>query len=380
MFFKTTLSAALMLASGVAAAQNVVVRIGSVAPTSGAAAQSGKDNENGARLAIEQLNARGLSIGGSKAKFELVAEDDAADPKQGTAAAQKLADSKVNGVVGHQTSGTSIPASRIYSDAGIPQISPMATNPKYSRQGYKTAFRVVADDAALGNILGQYAVKSLNLKQIALIDDRTAYGQGLVEEFVKGVKSAGGNIIAQQYTSDKATDFASILTSIRASKPDLVFVGALYSTAGPLLRQMKQLGMRTKLMGGDGICTELLVPLAGGSIDDNQVYCADPGGIDPSQKVALDGFKEAYKKRYGIDPEFVSAYAYDAVNVMVDAMVRAGSPDPKVYLAALAKTSGFKGVTGLISFDEKGDLKDGAVTLYTFRKGVKEKLDVIRAK
>src|ERR1041384_8303150 len=169
--------------AGSAMAEDLVVKIGHVGPTSGPIAHLGKDNENGARMAIDELNAKGVTIGGKKAKFELLAEDDAGDPKQGTAAAQKLVDSKVNGVIGHLNSGTSIPASKVYSDAGIPQISPSATNPKFTRQGFKTTFRVVADDVHLGGTLGRYAVKELKGKSIVTIDDRTPYGQGVAEEF-----------------------------------------------------------------------------------------------------------------------------------------------------------------------------------------------------
>src|SRR5258706_13116512 len=153
--------AASMLVAGTAFAQDMVVKIGHVGPTSGGIAHLGKDNENGAKMAIDELNAKGVTIGGKKVKLELVAEDDAGDPKQGTAVAQKLVDSKVNGVIGHPNSGTSIPASKGYTDAGIPQISPSATNPKYTRQGFKTTFRVVADDVQLGGTLGRYPVKEL---------------------------------------------------------------------------------------------------------------------------------------------------------------------------------------------------------------------------
>ena len=202
--------------AGVASAQDMVVKIGHVAPTSGGIAHLGKDNENGARMAIDELNAKGVTIGGKKAKFELLAEDDGADPKQGTAVANKLVDAKVNGVIGHLNSGTSIPASKIYSDAGIPQISPSATNPKYTRQGFKTTFRVVADDVHLGGTLGRYAVKELKGKSIVTIDDRTAYGQGVAEEFSKAVKASGGAIQDAQFTTDKATDFTAILTAVKA--------------------------------------------------------------------------------------------------------------------------------------------------------------------
>jgi branched-chain amino acid transport system substrate-binding protein len=255
-------AAAVALLAGAVHAEDLVVKIGHVGPTSGGIAHLGKDNENGARMAIDELNAKGVMIGGKKAKFELLAEDDAADPKQGTAAAQKLVDEKVNGVIGHLNSGTTIPASKIYSDAGIPQISPSATNPKYTRQGFKTTFRVVADDVHLGGTLGKYAVQTLKGKTIAVIDDRTAYGQGVADEFEKGVKAAGGKVVKREFTNDKATDFTAILTSIKGTKPDLVFYGGMDAVAGPMLRQMKQLGISAKFMGGDGICTGELPKLA----------------------------------------------------------------------------------------------------------------------
>ncbi|WP_119354780.1 branched-chain amino acid ABC transporter substrate-binding protein [Azohydromonas sediminis] len=369
-------SAALILAGGVSA-QDLVVRIGHVGPTSGAIAHLGKDNENGARMAIEELNAKGVTIGGRKAKFELLAEDDAADPKQGTAAAQKLIDSKVNGVVGHLNSGTTIPASKLYFDAGIPQISPSATNPRYTRQGYKTAFRLVADDVHLGGTLGRYAVEQLKGQRIAVIDDRTAYGQGVADEFEKGVKSKGGNVVAREFTNDKATDFTAILTSIKGKNPDVVFFGGMDAVAGPMLRQMKQLGINAKFMGGDGICSGELPKLAAGTLADGQVICAEAGGVEGEFKASMDKFKAEYKKRFGIDVQLYAPYVYDAVLVMVAAMQRAGSADPAKYLPELQKTN-FKGVTGQISFDEKGDLKNGALTLFTYKGGKREQLAVVR--
>ena len=251
------------------APETMVVKIGHVGPTSGAIAHLGKDNENGARMAVEELNAAGVVIDGKKVTIELMAEDDAADPKQGTAVAQKLVDAKVSGVVGHLNSGTTIPASKIYSDAGIPQISPSATNPLYTRQGFKTAFRLVADDTQLGGALGKYAVGTLKAKNVAVIDDRTAYGQGVAEEFAKAVEAAGGKVVAKEFTTDKATDFNSILTTIKGKKPDVVFFGGMDAVAGPMLKQMKSLGIKAKFMGGDGICTTGLPELAGGTIVDD---------------------------------------------------------------------------------------------------------------
>ena len=376
--FNVVLAAAAVLLAGGASAQEVVVKIGHVAPTSGPIAHLGKDNEMGARMAVDELNAKGVTIGGKKAKFELLAEDDAADPKQGTAAAQKLVDSKVQGVVGHLNSGTTIPASKIYSDAGIPQISPSATNPKYTKQGFKTTFRVVANDEHLGGTLGKYAVNQLKGKAIAVIDDRTAYGQGVADEFEKGVKSAGGKTVGREFTNDKATDFTAILTSIKAKKPDIVFFGGMDAVAGPMLRQMKQLGITAKLMGGDGICTGELPKLAAGSMADEQVVCAEAGGVEGEQKAAMDDFKTRFKKKFNADVQIYAPYVYDAVMVMADAMVKAGSPEPAKYLPVLAKTNGYKGVTGNISFDEKGDIKNGALTMYTYKGGNRQQIAVVR--
>ncbi|MGK2900682.1 MAG: branched-chain amino acid ABC transporter substrate-binding protein [Burkholderiaceae bacterium] len=374
----TIVTAAAVLLGGAAYAQEVVVKIGHVAPTSGAIAHLGKDNENGARMAIDELNAKGVTIGGKKVKLEMLAEDDAADPKQGTAVAQKLVDAKVVGVIGHLNSGTTIPASKIYSDAGIPQISPSATNPKYTRQGFKTAFRVVADDVHLGSTLGKYAVKELKGKSIAVIDDRTAYGQGVAEEFTKAVKAAGGAIAETQFTTDKATDFTAILTQIKSKKPDVVFFGGMDAVAGPMIRQMKQLGINAKFMGGDGICTTDLPKLSGGAMGDGQVVCAEAGGVEGEQKVGMDKFKADYKKKFGIDVQIYAPYVYDAMNVLVAAMVKAGSADPKVYLPVLAKTAGYKGVTGTIAFDDKGDIKNGALTLYTYKGEKRDQIKVVR--
>ena len=364
-------------AAAVAAEQTV--RIGHVAPISGGIAHIGKDTENGVRMAIEQANARGLVIGGNKIKFELLAEDDAGDPRQATTVAQKLVDAKVNGVVGHLNSGTTIPASRIYNEAGIPQISPAATNPKYTQQGYSTAFRVVANDGQLGGALGRYAVDVLKASKIAVIDDRTAYGEGIATEFVKAAKKQSKNvsIVTQQFTNDKATDFNAILTAIKDKKPDLVFFGGLDAVAGPMLRQMKQLGINVKFVGGDGICTGEIAKLAGDALVDDQLICAEAGGVVDADKKGLDAFKLAFKKRFNVEVQIYSPYAFDAANAMIAAMQKANSVEPAKYLPQLAKIK-YKGVTGPVAFDAKGDVKDGTLTLYTYKGGKRTLLTVTK--
>ena len=376
-FPRLSLLALACLATPVLAADPLVVKIGHVAATSGSIAHLGKDNENGVRMALDELSAKGVSIGGRPVRFQLLAEDDAGDPKQGTAAAQKLVDAGVNGVVGHLNSGTAIPAAKIYSDAGIPQIAPSVTNPRYTRQGFKTTFRMVADDAQLGGTLGRYAVTTLKAKNIVVIDDRTAYGQGVANEFEKAAKAAGATIAKREYTNDKATDFTGILTSIKSAKPEVIFYGGMDAVAGPMLRQMKQLGVKAKFMGGDGVCTGELPKLAAGSIPDGDVICAIAGGVEGAQKPVMEKFKADFKKKFGTDVQIYSPYTYDATQVMVAAMVQAGSSDPAKYLPVLAKIS-HKGVTGTVAFDDRGDIRNGALTLYTYKGGAREELGVVR--
>ena len=372
----TIIAAAILSVAGTATAQEVV-KIGHSAAVTGPVSYFGKDTENGARMAIEALNARGVTIGGKKVRFELVAEDDGGDPKQATNVAQKLVDGRVNGVVGHETSGTTIPASKIYNQAGIPQISPSSTSPVYTKQGFNTAFRVVANDVQLGQALGHYAVQKMNARRVAVIDDRTAYGQGLVTEFSKGLRDQGANVVAREFTHDKASDFNAILTKIRAAKPDLVFFGGMSAVAGPMLRQMKQLGMNVKMMGGDGICSDEIHKLSGGVMADGQVFCAEAGGVDAAGKAGMDKFRADYKKRFGIDVQINAPYAYDAVMTMAEAMVKAGSSAPAKYLPVLAKIE-TKGVTGPIAFDARGDIRDGTITLYTFKGGRRTVLAVTK--
>ncbi|MQR00112.1 branched-chain amino acid ABC transporter substrate-binding protein [Glaciimonas soli] len=359
------------------AQQEEIVKIGHVGPLTGPSAHLGKDMENGAKMAIEELNTKGIMLDGKKAKFELLGEDDASDPKQGTAVAQKLVDAHVNGVIGHLNSGTTIPASKIYYDAGIPQISPASTNPKYTQQGFNSVFRVVANDGQLGGTLGKYAATTLKAKNVAVIDDRTAYGQGVASEFAKGAKAAGVNIVASQFTNDKATDFNAILTSIKGKNPDVIFFGGMDAVGGPMLRQMKQLGIKAKFMGGDGLCTTDLGKLAGDGLIDDQVICAEAGGVEDSGKKKMDAFKAAYLKKYGTDIKLYAAYSYDAVMTMADAMQKAKSADPKKYLPELAKIQ-HDGVTGHIAFDPKGDIKDGTLTIYTYKDGKRTQLAVTK--
>ncbi len=373
------LSALFLALPAASAMAQVDVIIGTASPLSGPGAHQGKDIENGARMAIDELNAKGIVLGGQKVRWRLMAEDDASDPKTGTAVAQKLVDAKVAAVVGHLNSGPTVPASKIYASAGVPQISPAATTPVYTRQGYKTAFRVVADDSLIGRTLAGYALTTLKAKRIAVIDDRTAFGQGLADEFLKELRKRGVSAVSRQFTNDKATDFSAILTQIRSKKPDLVFYGGMDAVAGPMLKQMKTLGVAVPLVSGDGVCSEKLPLLAGDALADGNVVCAVAGGVEGPREANYTAFLERYRQRYKMPVETYAPYAYDAVMVFAQAMQKAGSAQPARFLPQLGQLR-HEGVTGSIAFDAKGDLRDAAMTLYTYRQGKKVKLQVVRGK
>ncbi|ABM42105.1 amino acid/amide ABC transporter substrate-binding protein, HAAT family [Acidovorax sp. JS42] len=372
---KMTVAAAIAAVAGVAAAQGVtVVKIGNVAPMSGPQAHYGKDIENGVRMAIDDMNAKGVVIGGKKVKLELVNEDDASDPKQGTAAAQKLCDTKVAGVVGHLNSGTTIPASKVYNDCGIPHVTGAATNPSLTKPGYKTTFRIIANDNALGVGLAVYAAETLKLKTVAVVDDRTAYGQGVANVFKRAATEKGIKVVDEQFTTDKATDFMAILTAIKAKNPDGIFYGGMDPQGGPMLRQMEQLGMsNVKYFGGDGICTTELPKLAAGAKTIGNVICAEGGASLAKMPGGLE-WKKRYDAKYPGQYVLYSPYKYDATMLLVDAMKRAGSWDPKVYIPELQK-SNYKGVTANIRFEPNGELVNPAITLYGFKDGKKVPLN-----
>lgn len=375
MKLKITVAAAIAACSVVAFAQDVqVVKIGHVAPMSGGQAHYGKDNANGSLMAVEDLNAQNIVIGGKKIKFELMAEDDAADPKQGTAVAQKLCDAKVAGVVGHLNSGTTIPASKIYNDCGIPHITGAATNPNLTKPGYKTTYRIIANDNALGAGLALYAVDAMKLKTVAIIDDRSAYGQGVAEVFKKTALSKGMKVVDDQFTTDKATDFMAILTAIKSKNPDAIFYGGMDAQAGAMLRQMDQLNMsKVKFFGGDGICTTEIIKIASGAKSLDGVVCAE-GGASIAKMPGGPGWKAKYDAKYPNQFQIYSPFTYDATFVLVDAMKRANSTDPKVYTAKIGEAN-FKGVTANIAFESNGEMKNPSMTLSTYKDGKKVALN-----
>ncbi len=355
-----------------ASAGEVVIKIGSVAPLTGPQAHLGRDNANGTRLALEEINARGVLLAGKKVRFELISEDDQADPKTATIVAQKLVDAQVKGVIGHLNSGTSIPASKIYLDAGIPQISPSATAIKYTEQGFKTAFRTMTNDRQQGKVLGEFAVRKMGGKRVAIVDDRTAYGQGLADEVEKAVKASGGQVVAREYTSDRSTDFTAILTTIKGKNPDVLFYGGMDPQGAPMVKQMHGLGLKARYLGGDGVQTTEFLKLAG---KDSEGVTASSPGLPLDTMPGGKSFRDKFVSKFGPIQTY-APYAYDATHALVEAMRIADSAEPAKYLAAMPRVR-FTGVTGEIGFDEKGDVLGGAITLYRVKGGKWEVVETV---
>jgi branched-chain amino acid transport system substrate-binding protein len=369
---KKPAAAAVAPAPAPAPTPSIEIKIGHVGPLTGQIAHLGKDNENGAQLAIDEANDAKIKIDGKDAKFVLVKEDDQADPKVGTTVAQKLADAKVAGVVGHLNSGTSIPASDIYNQAGIPVISGSSTNPKLTEQGFKVQFRVVARDDQQGPAVANYIASAAKPKLVAVIDDATAYGEGLANEVEKSLKAANVKVLPREKGTDKTTDWKAVLTKLKGRKPDAIFYGGMDATGGPMLKQARELGIKAAFSFGDGACTDEMPKLAGAAADG--MVCSQ-AGLPP--QAADKKFLEAYKKKFNVDPIIYAPFTYDAANLLIEAMKKANSAEPAKYLPELAKID-YKGATGQISFDDKGDRKGAEITIFTMKAGKLEPTAIVK--
>jgi branched-chain amino acid transport system substrate-binding protein len=357
--------ASLLLTSHLARADEQQVKIGVSGPLSGANAFAGKDDENGVRLAVEELNAKKILVGGKTLKFEVISEDDQGDPKAGVNVAQKFADSGVKFVLGPYNSGVAIPASRVYNDTGI-VMSTVGTNPKITQAGYTNVFRIVASDTQAGAAMAAYAARQLKIGKVGVIDDRTAFGQGIADEFIKQAKASGMSVTGHEFTNDKATDFAAILTALKAKKVEAIFFGGYAPQGAPMARQMKQLGLNVKLLGGDTLCSPEMGKLGGDAVGAN-VLCAQGGAILEKQ-AAGPAFQARYKQRFKQAPDVYAASFYDQTMFIAQAMRAANSIDPSVVAAAMHRLD-YKGVVGAYAYDEAGNMKKSSITMYTFKGG-----------
>jgi len=266
-----------------------------------------------------------------------------------------------------------VPASRVYHDAGIPEIAPASTGHQYTLQGYDTAFRIMGHDDGSGAYTGAYAVKTLKAKRIVVIDDQTSFGAGLATQFIKGVEANGGTVVAHEYVTDKTTDFSGVLTGIKAKQPDLIFLGGIDVEAAPLARRMHQLQIHATLLGAGGFVSQTFLKLAG--TDGEGVTALEPGR-PLARMPGGPAFDAQYQARYHAPIELHAPFAYDAAAALIAVTQQTNSTDPKTLVAALHAISR-PGITGTIAFDDQGNLKDPAYTIYQVRDGKWNIVDVL---
>lgn len=340
----------------------ITVTIAHAGPLTGSIAHQGKDDENGVSLALDQANAKKLRIGGKVVRFKLLSEDDQGDPKLGTLVAQKLVDAKVAAVIGHLNSGVTIPASEIYSKAGIPVISGSATNPDLTERKLQGVFRTVGRDDQQGPAIAAYIVSELKPQRVAIVDDKTAYGEGLASEVEKALRGAKVTLVGRERTTDKETDFKSILTRMKNRNADVVFYGGMDATGGLMVKQAREVGFKAQFAFGDGACTDEMAGLAGAA---GEGLACSQAGLPAS--AASKEFLDAFNAKYG-PTKLYAPFFYDATNVVIAAMQKADSVDPAKFMPEMYKVS-MTGATGKIEFDEKGDRRNADMTIFRMQKG-----------
>lgn len=358
-------------AAAPAAEPSVTVKIGVAGPLTVKTPHLGKDNENGVALAISQANDKKMKIGGKLIKFEMVSEDDQGDAKVGTTVANKLIDAKVAAVIGHLNSGVTIPASEAYSKAGIPMISGSATNPEITERKLKGVFRTVARDDQQGPAVAAYIAGEIKAKKVALVDDKTAYGEGLANEVEKTLKAAKVGIVGRERTTDTETDFKSILTKVKAKSPDVIFYGGMDQTAGPMMKQARELGVKAVFVFGDGACTEEMFVKAADAA--NGLVCSQAG--IPSQAASKE-FLTAFNAKFGEVKQYAPTF-FDATNAVFEAMKKSDSVDPAKFGPEISNVS-FSGASGKVEFDAKGDRKDAEVTIFKLAGGKLVPISIVK--
>jgi branched-chain amino acid transport system substrate-binding protein len=339
--------------------KEISIKIGIAGPMSGDQSKMGIDERNGAELAVEEWNSRGGVLG---KKISLLVEDDQHDPKQAVAVANKLVNSGAVAVIGHWNSGSSIPASDVYHQAGIPMITPASTNPQLTERGYENIFRICGRDDQQGKVSADFVLAHKEYKKIAILHDKTTYGQGLADEFRKNLREQVEVVYFSGLTQGEK-DFRGILTTLKEKKPDLIFFGGIYPEAGQLVMQAKELGLNAPFASGDGTFDPTFIKIAGNSAEGTFLtFSADPSG----QKEAAEVLNR-YHQKYGEHGPY-SLYAYDAANALLKTIADTGSTDPKVLSRGLHEVR-VKGTTGQIQFDAKGDLLISPYVVWVVKEG-----------
>lgn len=342
-----------------ACSRGITVKIGVVAPMSGALEKFGKDMAQGAQIAADELNAEKFRIDGKQAHFEILVEDDKGAAEEGKAAAKRLIDAGAVAVFGHLNSTVSIAAAPIYAAAGIPQMS-ASTNPKYTRMGLKTTFRIGADDVNQGQALAGLMINKLRSKSVFIFDDRTDFGTGLAAEVGNALKQANRNFVHESFEPAKA-DYAALAQKIKDAGADAVVFAGDDQGGLPLLKALRESGSLAQYLAGDAMCDSGVMKKSQGSANGN-FHCTVPG-IPPSWLSSGVGFVQMYKSKYG-EPGSFSVAAYDGIHVLAQAMQNAQSARPEIYLSHMTQGSFDGKIQGVVEFDLNGNLKDGTVIAY----------------
>jgi len=343
-----------------------VLKIGFIGILSGQYTSYGVDEQRGAQLALDAVNAAGgITVGGTTYTLQLDSQDDAADPTKGAQGATKLVDDKVVAVIGGTFSGATIAESKIFSDNGITQISPSATNPKYTSQGFKTAFRVVGRDDQQGPADADFIVKTLGCKNVGVMDDKSAYGQGLADAVNTQVPVDAGTVVDREHVDTNQTDFSAQLTTMKGKNPEVVFYGGYSAQFGPIVQQARRLGIKATFVSGDGSQDADAIKLAG---SDAEGLFASNAGPAPSLQPGYAAFQTAYKAKYNADIFQYAPQAFDATNIIINAIKTAGG-DKAAILAAVTATNNYQGVAQSYSFTSTGDVKISIFTIYKVESG-----------
>ena len=345
--------------------QSNVIKIGCSAPLTGDQAQIGIDTCRGAQLAVDQANQKGEVLPGKT--LELLELDDQHNPAQAVNVAKKyVSDPDVIAVVGHFNSSCTKPASAIYNEGGMVQITPASTNPELSKQGFKTFFRAAATDDVQGPAAAKYVASKLGVKRLFIIDDKTTYGKGLADEFEKEARKQSIEILGHEGITQGDKDFTPLLTKIKPMDPELIYFGGIYPEGSLLIRQARGLNITSKFMGGDGLATPIFIELASKEIAEG-TYASMVGG-DMRKIPSAAQFIKDYEAKYGSMGQW-SAYGFDSANVVIEAIRKAGQNNREAVLKAMREIPVFKGVTGEIIFDEKGDNKNQFIGVFKVENG-----------
>ena len=349
----------LLIVSGCVRQDENVIRIGAAGPMTGSQSKMGMDLRNAVEMAVSEWNEKGGVLG---KKIQLVAGDDQADPKQAVSIANKFINQKIVALVGHWNSSCSIPASKYYNDANVVMISPATTNPQFTLQGFKNVFRVCGTDDQQGRVAAEFVLKTLHPRSVAIIHDKTAYGQGLADYFKKALGDSvriayfGGVIQGDQ-------NYKAVLTTIKETKAELYFFGGIYPEAGRLVRQAKEIGLDIPMVTGDGVYDPTFISIAGKAAEGTYVTF----GKDPSGQSIARTFLERFKAKYG-EPGPYSIYAYDAANIILTAIQKTGTSDGEKVRDYIATTA-FQGAFGEISFDRNGDVTKAPYVVWQVKGG-----------